>query len=109
MGRGTCAPLLLCRIYPRDDVVDDSTGFATTCALNALGGVLAVVLYLSYRRDNAAREAMHGHPDPDAPVDTSELADKVCAVDVLSGCRGALTLRLSFPIGAWVQVYPVRG
>lgn len=54
-----------------------STGFATTCALNALGGVLAVVLYTSYKRDSARREALHGRPDPDAPVDTSELADKV--------------------------------
>lgn len=54
-----------------------SSGFATTCALNAFGGVLAVVLYMSYKRDNARRVALHGCPDPDAPVDTSELADKV--------------------------------
>ena len=33
---------------------------------------------ISYRWDNAHRNAAFGEPDPDAPVDTSELADKVC-------------------------------
>lgn len=36
-----------------------------------------MVLYMSYKRDNARRDALHGRLDPDAPVDTSELADKV--------------------------------
>ena len=76
-----------CRLLPLGSGSDGvfcicSTGFATTCALNGLGGVLAIVLYLSYRWDNARRDAAHGRPDPDAPVDTSELADKVSTVDV---------------------------
>lgn len=63
-----------------------STGFATTCALNALGGVLAVVMYMSYKRDNGKRNELHGCPDPDAPVDTSELADKVSTGNIGLGC-----------------------
>ncbi|KAG6379959.1 MFS general substrate transporter [Boletus reticuloceps] len=77
MAIGQCGSVLGTRLYPTTDGPRYITGFATTCALDALGGVIAVVLYLSYKWDNAKRERLHGRPDPDAPVDMSELADKV--------------------------------
>lgn len=69
-----------------------STGFATTCALDALGCVLATVLYLSYKWDNTRRDALHGRPDLDAPVDTTELADKVSLFVFERPCRAWLTV-----------------
>jgi len=76
MAIGQGGSILGTHLYPTTDGPRYITGFATTCALDALGGVLAVILYMSYKRDNARREALHGRLDPDAPVDTSELADK---------------------------------
>ena len=86
-GTCTCDAFVLCRLLPLDPASDGvsricSTGFGTTCVLNGLGGVPAVVLYLSYRWDNARRNAAYGPPDPDAPVDMSELADKVSMADI---------------------------
>ncbi|KAG9313643.1 major facilitator superfamily domain-containing protein [Chiua virens] len=76
MAIGQGGSVLGSQLYPSTDGPRYITGFATTCALNGLGGVLAIVLYLSYKWDNARREAAHGRPDLDAPVDTTELADK---------------------------------
>jgi sugar phosphate permease len=76
MAIGQGGSILGAHLYPTTDGPRYITGFATTCALNALGGVLAVVMYMSYKRDNGKRNELHGCPDPDAPVDTSELADK---------------------------------
>ncbi|KAI9459795.1 major facilitator superfamily domain-containing protein [Boletus coccyginus] len=74
IGQG--GSILGTHLYPTTDGPRYITGFATTCGLDVLGGVLAIVLYISYRRDNARRDALHGCPDRDAPVDTSVLADK---------------------------------
>ncbi|KAF8549086.1 MFS general substrate transporter [Imleria badia] len=79
MAIGQCGSVLGAHLYPTTDGPRYITGFATTCALDGLGGVLAVILYMCYKRDNARREALHGRPDPDAPVDTSDLADKAPA------------------------------
>ena len=65
-----------------------SPGFATTCALNALGGIIAIILYASYKQENEKRNALHGHPDPDASVDMNELADKVSAVNIFGMQHG---------------------
>lgn len=70
-----------------------------SCALMFLGAILAIVLsvsytpvlsyilfvhssnengqQLSYRQDNLRRNELYGIPEPDAKVDTHELADKV--------------------------------
>jgi hypothetical protein len=57
-----------------------SRGFAVSCGLEAFATVCAVVLWMSYKYENARRDGKYGSPDPDATVDTSELADKVIFV-----------------------------
>ncbi|KAF8348602.1 MFS general substrate transporter [Amanita rubescens] len=47
-----------------------------SCALSWLAVICALILTTSYRRDNARRDRKYGVPEPDARVDTSELADK---------------------------------
>ena len=41
-------------------------------------------MQISYKSDNKKRDALYGKPDKDAPVDTSELADKVLYPRVLA-------------------------
>ena len=49
-----------------------------TAALEFLAALSALVLYVSYKLENRRRDQLYGKPDPDAPVDTTVLADKVC-------------------------------
>jgi hypothetical protein len=46
------------------------------CALAFLSATCSGILSISYRVENALKEAKYGKVDPDAPVDTRELADK---------------------------------
>jgi len=62
------------------------SGFAISCGLEAFATVCALVLWLSYKYENARRDGEYGPPDPDATVDTSELADKVNIVCTLTKC-----------------------
>ena len=48
-----------------------------TAALEFLAALSALVLTISYRIENRRRDRLYGVPDPLAPVDTTELADKV--------------------------------
>ena len=74
-------------------VISHRRGFIITCALQGWATACAIVLYISYKRDNQRRDAFYGKPDPDATVDTSKLADKVgcfllgCAPDLRSDGR----------------------
>ncbi|KAJ3552701.1 hypothetical protein NM688_g4014 [Phlebia brevispora] len=53
-------------------------GFAVSCALEFLGVVLAIILYVSYRIDNALRDRKYGKvKDTEATVETRDLADQV--------------------------------
>ena len=51
-----------------------------TCALEFLAALVAIIVSLSYRLDNKVRDSKYGNPHPDATVDTTKLADKVCFV-----------------------------
>jgi hypothetical protein len=62
-----------------------SRGFSVSCGLEAFAMVCSLVLWASYRMDNARRDGEYGLPDPDATVDTSELADKVNVVCTSTG------------------------
>ena len=55
-----------------------SKGFAITCALQFLAALFAIILTMSYRLENKRRDRLYGKPEPNATVDTTELADKVC-------------------------------
>jgi len=76
MAIGQCGSILGSHLYPATQGPKYTRGFAVTCALEFLGALIAIVMTLSYRRDNAARTRLHGKPNPDATVDTHSLADK---------------------------------
>jgi len=76
MAIGQCGSVLGSHIYPKTEQPAYTKGFAIGCALLFLCAVCSLVLSLSYRMDNARRDRLYGKPDPDARVDTYELADK---------------------------------
>ncbi|KAF8636920.1 hypothetical protein AX17_003171 [Amanita inopinata Kibby_2008] len=76
MAIGQCGSILGSHIYPKTDGPRYIKGFAVSCALEFLVVICSLVLTISYRRDNARRDKLYGKPEPDARVDTSELADK---------------------------------
>jgi len=73
---GQTGSILGAHLYPLTEGPAYSRGFGVSGALMFLAAFSALVLTISYRLDNARRNAAFGEPDPDAPVDTSELADK---------------------------------
>ncbi|KAG2154195.1 major facilitator superfamily domain-containing protein [Suillus bovinus] len=76
MAIGQCGSILGSHIYPSTDGPRYISGFAISCGLEAFATVCALVLWVSYKYDNAKRDREYGRPDPGANVDTSELADK---------------------------------
>ncbi|KAI0738952.1 MFS general substrate transporter [Daedaleopsis nitida] len=76
MAIGQCGSVLGSHIYPSTEGPRYIKGFAITCALELLGAVFAIILTVSYRIENKRRDAKYGKPDPNATVDTTELADK---------------------------------
>jgi len=73
---GQVGSILGSHLYPLTEGPTYSRGFRVSGALMFLGALSALVLTISYRWENAYRNAKFGKPDLDAPVDTSELADK---------------------------------
>jgi len=76
MAIGQCGSVLGSQIYPSTEGPRYIKGFAISCALEFLAALCAIVLSVSYRRDNSRRDRLYGRPDGNAKVDTSELADK---------------------------------
>ncbi|KAH7925457.1 MFS general substrate transporter [Leucogyrophana mollusca] len=79
MAIGQCGSILGSHIFPTTDGPRYIRGFAISCGLEAFATICALVLWVSYKRDNAYRDMLHGRPDPNARVDTSVLADKAPA------------------------------
>ncbi|KAF8551806.1 MFS general substrate transporter [Imleria badia] len=73
---GQLGSILGSHLYPLTEGPAYSRGFGVSGALMFLAAFSALILTISYRRENARRNAAFGEPDHDAPVDTSELADK---------------------------------
>ncbi|KAJ7170257.1 MFS general substrate transporter [Mycena crocata] len=78
MAMGQCGSVLGSHIFPLKEGPRYIKGFGISCALEFLAAALAIVLSISYRMDNARRDKAYGKPDPNARVNTSEFADKVC-------------------------------
>ncbi|EMD39421.1 hypothetical protein CERSUDRAFT_47889 [Gelatoporia subvermispora B] len=76
MSIGQCGSVLGSHIYPSTEGPHYVKGFAITCALQLLSAIVAIIVSTSYRLDNRRRDQKYGKVDPDATVDTSELADK---------------------------------
>ncbi|TRM62229.1 major facilitator superfamily domain-containing protein [Schizophyllum amplum] len=76
MAIGQCGSVLGSHLFPASQGPDYVKGFAVSCALQFLAVLCIAVLSISYRLENRARDRIHGKPIPDAPVDTSVLADK---------------------------------
>ncbi|KIP03888.1 hypothetical protein PHLGIDRAFT_495320 [Phlebiopsis gigantea 11061_1 CR5-6] len=77
MAVGQCGSVLGAHIFPATDGPKYIRGFAVSCALEFVGALAAVVLSVSYRRENRRRDRVYGKVEnKDAPVETRELADK---------------------------------
>ncbi|EIW78591.1 MFS general substrate transporter [Coniophora puteana RWD-64-598 SS2] len=73
---GQCGAVLGSHLYPLTEGPYYVRGFTTTGALLFVAAACAFILSTSFRTENKRRNEMYGIPDPDARVDTSELADK---------------------------------
>ncbi|KAI0738928.1 MFS general substrate transporter [Daedaleopsis nitida] len=76
MAIGHCGSILGSHLFPLTDGPRYIKGFGVTCALQFLGAVFAIVLTVYYRTENRRRDQKYGVPIPNAPVDTSQLADE---------------------------------
>ncbi|CAL1699503.1 unnamed protein product [Somion occarium] len=76
MAIGQCGSVLGSHIYPSVEGPRYIKGFAVSCALEFVAAICGIVLTISYRLENRRRNKKYGVPDPDAAVDTTELADK---------------------------------
>ncbi|KZP00996.1 MFS general substrate transporter [Calocera viscosa TUFC12733] len=72
---GQCGSILGSYIYPNTDAPRFIRGFAVTCGLFYFSTAVAIVLSAYIYYENARRDRVHGKVDPNAEVDTSELAD----------------------------------
>ncbi|KAJ3552699.1 hypothetical protein NM688_g4016 [Phlebia brevispora] len=78
MAIGQCGSVLGSHLFPATEGPRYIKGFAVSCALEFLGSIVAIVLYASYRIENAHRDRNFGRVhDTEATVETRELADKV--------------------------------
>ncbi|GLB42135.1 putative major facilitator superfamily protein [Lyophyllum shimeji] len=76
MAIGQCGSVLGSHIYPKTEGPKYTKGFAIGCGLEFLAAICCIILSVSYRMENARRDKLYGRPDPNARVDTHELADK---------------------------------
>jgi len=79
MAIGQCGSILGSHIFPTTEGPRYIRGFAVSCGLMFLAALIAVILTTFYSLENARRDRVYGKPLNDAPVDTSELADKAPA------------------------------
>ncbi|KAF8604001.1 MFS general substrate transporter [Ceratobasidium sp. AG-I] len=75
---GQCGSVLGTHAYPTAEGPYYVKGLALCCAFEFLGALMCLVLTISFRRENARRDRIYGPPKAGEPVDTRELADKVC-------------------------------
>ncbi|KAJ3552700.1 hypothetical protein NM688_g4015 [Phlebia brevispora] len=79
MSIGQCGSVLGSHIFPATEGPRYIKGFAVSCALEFLAAIMAIILHISYRIDNAARDRKYGKVhDTEATVETRELADQTC-------------------------------
>jgi len=76
MAIGQCGSILGSHIFPATEGPRYIKGFAISASLEFLAAICAVVLSVSYRRDNKTRDRLYGIPVLNERVDMSELADK---------------------------------
>lgn len=76
MAIGQCGSILGSHIFPKSEGPSYTKGFAICCGLAFLAAFCSCVLSISYRLENARKDALYGKVDPNASVDTRELADK---------------------------------
>ncbi|KAL4254788.1 MFS transporter superfamily protein [Abortiporus biennis] len=76
MAIGQCGSVLGSHLFPATDGPRYTKGFAVSCALLFFAAICGIILTISYRIENKRRDDKYGQPDPDAAVDTTELADK---------------------------------
>ncbi|TFK20906.1 MFS general substrate transporter [Coprinopsis marcescibilis] len=87
MAIGQCGSILGSHIFPKAEGPAYTIHYAAkdsraanhplvSCFLAFLAAGCSAFLSMSYRRENAYRDRVHGKVDPLAPVDTRELADK---------------------------------
>ncbi|KAJ7215191.1 major facilitator superfamily domain-containing protein [Mycena rebaudengoi] len=76
MSIGQCGSVLGSHIFPLTESPRYIKGFAISCALQFISVCAAIVLTISYRRENARRDSLYGKTVPNARVDTVHLADK---------------------------------
>ncbi|KAI0792392.1 MFS general substrate transporter [Abortiporus biennis] len=76
MAIGQCGSVLGSHLFPATDGPRYIKGFAVSCALLFFAAICGIILTISYRIENKRRDDKYGQPDPDAAVDTTELADK---------------------------------
>ncbi|KAI0078355.1 MFS general substrate transporter [Panus rudis PR-1116 ss-1] len=76
MAIGQCGSVLGSHLFPAEEGPRYIKGFAVACALAFLAAICGVILSVSYKMENKRRDRKHGVPNPDAAVDTTELADK---------------------------------
>ncbi|PIL23410.1 MFS general substrate transporter [Ganoderma sinense ZZ0214-1] len=76
---GQSGAVLGSHLYPLREGPRYRKGFAVNCGLDLLAALVAVTLTIVYRGENRRRDVQYGKPLPNAPVDTTELADKAPA------------------------------
>ncbi|EJC98224.1 MFS general substrate transporter [Fomitiporia mediterranea MF3/22] len=77
MTAGQCGSILGSHIFPSTEGPEYIKGFAVTGALELVSVLGTLILSYSYFSDNRRRDQLHGIPEPEERVDTSELADKI--------------------------------
>ncbi|KAI1794378.1 MFS general substrate transporter [Ganoderma leucocontextum] len=96
---GQCGAVLGSHMYPLTEGPRYIKGFAVNCGLDFLAALVAVILTISYRWENRRRNMQYGKPPPNAPVDTTELADKV--LYILTFHLSAVAHRMAPTLTSW--------
>ncbi|KAG9082166.1 hypothetical protein FS749_007065, partial [Ceratobasidium sp. UAMH 11750] len=73
---GQCGSVLGTHVYPTSEGPRYIKGLALCCGFELLGALTCLVLTISFRRENARRDRIYGHPEEGKIVDTRALADE---------------------------------
>ncbi|EEP79035.1 conserved hypothetical protein [Uncinocarpus reesii 1704] len=72
---GHCWSILASKSFPAREKPRYTRGYGIVLAFLSLSCVMAVILSIRHRIENARRDKKHGKPNPVLPVDTAENAD----------------------------------